>query len=662
MAERQRRTSTVTAPGTIDPYADLVVFSISARNYIPYARTLFDSLRASHPKAKLYLALADSSAGLDPSEFDFEIIDLQDLDEPRVWGMAERYNVTEFNTSIKPFVFQRLIERHPGQPICYLDPDIMVMSPLVEAVAALRDGAHAVMTPHILEPIHHPWFQDQSMLNFGVYNLGFLGLRGTPETAAAMKWWGDRLEYGCVIDLANGLFVDQKWADLLPSFLPDVKILRHPGYNVAYWNLLQRHVEHLKGVWSVNGEPLRFFHFSGADITQPSTFSRHAVHFDHNNIGDAKYLLEAYRERVLDRGFKHFGTFEYAYKWSGAGTINLHTPESVREKIAAGTGKIDRPLAAFGPNATPRNSTDHSGVPGDLFTVSIADWDDYLRVEKETAEVRKTQRAVERRIMDENGEVFSITSVCSMCRTVSPMVTTYLYAAVLDDREKLIPNWREHVTCRCGFPNRVRAAMHALQTLVRPSPNDRIYVTEEVTPVFKWLSLRYPDTVGSEYLGSDIVPGEIIDGIRHEDLCKLSLPDNTFDVVMSFDVLEHVEDFDAALANLVRVLKPGGKLLFAAPTHFQGKDTSDLVKVRPDGSYDYLKQPPEYHGNPVDPENGALCFRYLGLDTLDRLRAMGMASAEIIQYWSESYGYLGQDQVLFYAIKAPKLNIELGKI
>jgi len=636
-------------PG-LQSYEDIVVFSISARNYIPYARTLFDSLRKTHPGINLYLALADSSAGIDPADHDYNILDLESLEDDRVWGMAERYNVTEFNTSIKPIVFQRLIERHPGQPIFYFDPDIMVLSPIEEAITALRNGAQAVMTPHILDPIDHPWFQDQSMLRYGVYNLGFLGLRGTPEAAAAMRWWADRLEHSCGIDLANGLFVDQKWADLLPSLLDRVHILRHPGYNVAYWNLLQRTIKHQHGRWTSNDEPLRFFHFSGADITQPATFSRHAPHFDHTNIGDARFLLEAYREQVLDRGFKHFGAFDYAFKWSGAGSINLHTPESVKQKLAAGTQLIDRALAPFTARGTGRPSSDHQAAYGDLFSATVSNWDDYQRVLRENASVWEAQRKVEDAIQATDPEIMTNTAVCAMCRAVSPMVTTYLYSS--EDNGRRTPNWREHATCRCGFPNRIRAAMHALQTIAAPADDASIYITEQVTPLFKWLSLRYDDVQGSEYLGSDIAPGAVINGVRHEDLCNLSLPDNTYDVVLSFDVLEHVENFESALAHLVRILKPGGTLMFAAPTQLEQKGTMDLVVVREDGSYDYRLQPPEYHGNPVDPENGALCFRRLGLETLDMLRNLGMATAEAIFYWSKDYGYLGAEQMLYCGVKA----------
>ena len=42
----------------------------------------------------------------------------------------------------------------------------------------------------------------------------------------------------------------------------------------------------------------------------------------------------------------------------------------------------------------------------------------------------------------------------------------------------------------------------------------------------------------------------------------LNLPDNSFDVVVCVDVLEHVSDVQRVLADVARVLRPGGLLLF----------------------------------------------------------------------------------------------------
>jgi ubiquinone/menaquinone biosynthesis C-methylase UbiE len=45
----------------------------------------------------------------------------------------------------------------------------------------------------------------------------------------------------------------------------------------------------------------------------------------------------------------------------------------------------------------------------------------------------------------------------------------------------------------------------------------------------------------------------------------LPFPDRCFDIVMSFDVLEHIPDTDAHLHEVRRVLKPGGSYLLQTP-------------------------------------------------------------------------------------------------
>lgn len=53
--------------------------------------------------------------------------------------------------------------------------------------------------------------------------------------------------------------------------------------------------------------------------------------------------------------------------------------------------------------------------------------------------------------------------------------------------------------------------------------------------------------------------------IRPVELEPLPFPDGSFDAVVSFQVIEHVPDFDAYLAEVARVLRPGGTFLCATP-------------------------------------------------------------------------------------------------
>lgn len=49
------------------------------------------------------------------------------------------------------------------------------------------------------------------------------------------------------------------------------------------------------------------------------------------------------------------------------------------------------------------------------------------------------------------------------------------------------------------------------------------------------------------------------------DALALPYPDSTFDVVIASEILEHVPQDEEAIAELVRVLKPGGKLAVTVP-------------------------------------------------------------------------------------------------
>ncbi|MBK8206314.1 MAG: class I SAM-dependent methyltransferase [Planctomycetes bacterium] len=51
------------------------------------------------------------------------------------------------------------------------------------------------------------------------------------------------------------------------------------------------------------------------------------------------------------------------------------------------------------------------------------------------------------------------------------------------------------------------------------------------------------------------------------DLRRLPVGDATLDVVTCLDTLEHIEEDTAALAEIFRVLKPGGNALFTVPAH-----------------------------------------------------------------------------------------------
>ena len=59
-------------------------------------------------------------------------------------------------------------------------------------------------------------------------------------------------------------------------------------------------------------------------------------------------------------------------------------------------------------------------------------------------------------------------------------------------------------------------------------------------------------------------------GFRNEDLEALTFPDASFDLTVTLDVMEHVNQPDVVLREVARTLRPGGAYLFTVPT-YKGK-------------------------------------------------------------------------------------------
>lgn len=296
-------------------------FTICSLNYLAYAITLFRSLERADPDAAsdFFLILVDETedaALID--ELPFKIILAKDLGIDCFWDMAIRYTVMELNTAVKPAAFEYLFDQYNYQSVVYLDPDIWVVRPLDDVYDALESGGDIVLTPHSMAPLDDGLDPDDiRLLRTGSYNLGFLACANSPSARRLLSWWGDHMHADCRVDLESGLFVDQKFMDLAPAYTECPIILRHPGYNVAYWNLANRQVRETSGEWFVNDLPLHFFHFSGVVPGNENVFSKHQNRFTPDTIGDVKSAFLNYLSELDSNDHElwkklpyHYGKFE----------------------------------------------------------------------------------------------------------------------------------------------------------------------------------------------------------------------------------------------------------------------------------------------------------------------------------------------------------------
>ena len=176
-------------------------------------------------------------------------------------------NVVELSTAVKGATMGHLLRRPDVNAVVYLDPDMQLFNSLQPAWVALNTS-DVVVTPHLLFPARTRAGVDDneiSALKHGVYNLGFLAAKPTEAGLRIIDWWTARLAHACVDDPRTGLFTDQRWFDLAMSFFPEIGVIRHPGCNVAPWNMEERWVTRGEMGFLVNGDPLIFWHFSSFD-------------------------------------------------------------------------------------------------------------------------------------------------------------------------------------------------------------------------------------------------------------------------------------------------------------------------------------------------------------------------------------------------------------
>ena len=297
-----------------------IAFTICSNNYLAQASVLVESFKKFHQDYYFAIILVDElSDKVDYKSIGVEeILPIAELSQYNIQELFDKYNIVELNTAVKPFVFKYFIEKFQSiEVLYYFDPDLKFFSD-IEHITQELQVASIVLTPHILEPIMRDGkrLNDQEFLNYGLYNLGFLGLNPQhSDIPALLNWWGDRTFHLGYDRVAKGLFVDQLWMNLAPIFYKDVYISHDRGLNMGPWNLHERRVELIEPNQQVildNEEKLRFYHFSSFKFRDPAQLS-HSDRYTIDDVGLLKQLYLDYQADVIRHRIEEYSQIRCVY-------------------------------------------------------------------------------------------------------------------------------------------------------------------------------------------------------------------------------------------------------------------------------------------------------------------------------------------------------------
>lgn len=287
------------------------VFTSCTSCYIPKARVLAESVKKIHGSISFHLVLSDKLPdffNLQNEYFDSVIL-IEELDIDSFPQWAFKHSIVEMCTAVKPLAFRKIFSTYNKcQKIIFLDPDTAIFSSLDPLLDCLEDSS-ILLTPHQLEPEKtEEKIRDNELaiLRHGIFNLGFIGVKASLEGHKFIDWWSDRCLNLCFIDPANGIYTDQRWIDLVPSYFQEFHIVRDPGCNVANWNLSNRVLtgDVDTGIF-VNKCPLIFYHFSS---------SQSIMSDKHDVVNDVSaLLLQWYQSKCIEMENSKYGNLDSFY-------------------------------------------------------------------------------------------------------------------------------------------------------------------------------------------------------------------------------------------------------------------------------------------------------------------------------------------------------------
>ncbi|MGH1541894.1 MAG: class I SAM-dependent methyltransferase [Arenicella sp.] len=201
--------------------------------------------------------------------------------------------------------------------------------------------------------------------------------------------------------------------------------------------------------------------------------------------------------------------------------------------------------------------------------------------------------------------------------------------------------YRDHLFCqRCGSIPRERAIAKVLEDHLSGWRDLSIH---ESSPTERGLTSKLrqecPQFMATQF-HPDKEPGDIVGHYRNENLELQTFEDDVFDLVISQDVMEHVNRPDLCFKEIARTLKKGGAYLFTVPTYKELVSSVRRAYILEDGSEEHLAEP-EYHGNPVSDKGALVTFHY-GYDLPEKIYEWSAMDTQVFRYHSHQLGIIGE--------------------
>lgn len=338
------------------------ICTIASLNYFAQVKNLSRSIKKYHEDLDVFILIVDKMSGNVEKEITshndrYNVVYLEELQIDNLEELAFKYDIMEFNTALKPIFMKYLFTKRNYKSVIYIDPDIQLFNKLDFALDKMEHYS-IILTPHILNDMDGGPCVLNEYLKHGIFNLGFIALNNDCNSEKLLDWWMEKLVDYCYYDMDNGMAWDQKWMDFIPVLSDSVYILKHPGYNAAFWNLHERDISKAGDEFYITPDSkLVFYHFSHYRFDKPE----YLAYFDEENIitfegypAIVRELYDIYFANIMEMGYDYFSKIKYGFNYFNNGEPILNSYRKQYAKIKEKSNAV-----------SPFEITDILGILGD---------------------------------------------------------------------------------------------------------------------------------------------------------------------------------------------------------------------------------------------------------------------------------------------------------
>ena len=227
---------------------------ITDKNYINSTICLINRILSKNIHV---LCLDDFTENFFDKNFkDLSIFKLNDIEQKyNLFEIKRNRNKRSYVFTLKSFFLDYVREFiNENEYLIYLDSDLFFFSKNEVFEKNLTKSAVHI-SPHNFDQKNH------NIQIYGKYNAGVVVFKKNSEGKKVLDWWKNRCFENCSLKVSNEIYSDQKYLNSFSKISNDVSIFKHPGINLAPWNLNSYKYKKIENQLLVDGNPLILFHF-----------------------------------------------------------------------------------------------------------------------------------------------------------------------------------------------------------------------------------------------------------------------------------------------------------------------------------------------------------------------------------------------------------------